>query len=379
MSIKSRIRRWLPATSRNVDARFEDLDQRLHQVLAQQQEVLAQQQELSVQIHNQNRNLSIKSAEIMQSLSTLEDLRFWHLFKKDNETLMDAKRRFFLSLPQATGMLRRLQQASVILLERLDEICRTHGLRYWLAYGTLIGAVRHKKHIPWDDDLDIQMPRADYERLCTIIENEPDLRIAHVYDRYALCDQIRLRTADPKNPSFLDIFIMDFLQLSRDEACQVYEKHRSALETELIALDTSNEYFWSSTPYLSEEGEGAALVAAVFNKHVGPYREAAIKQIVPENSFNPGAPNTQVIRGIDNMRPIIFDFDGFPGTLYFPLASMNFDKLDCLVPRESEELLSRIFKDIWSLPLDIVTHWKHVDLDKVSYEFNEQLFKSEKQ
>ena len=48
-----------------------------------------------------------------------------------------------------------------ILLDIVD-FCDTHGLRYYIAYGTLIGAVRHQGFIPWDDDIDINMPREDY-------------------------------------------------------------------------------------------------------------------------------------------------------------------------------------------------------------------------
>lgn len=51
-----------------------------------------------------------------------------------------------------------------ILLE-FDRLCRDRGLTYYLAYGTLLGAVRHGGFIPWDDDIDVLMPRADYERL----------------------------------------------------------------------------------------------------------------------------------------------------------------------------------------------------------------------
>src|SRR5215216_5431973 len=48
----------------------------------------------------------------------------------------------------------------------LDEFCRAAGLRYFFWAGTLLGAVRHRGVIPWDDDLDLAMPRSDYERFC---------------------------------------------------------------------------------------------------------------------------------------------------------------------------------------------------------------------
>ena len=50
------------------------------------------------------------------------------------------------------------------ILDCIDRFCHEHGLRYSLAYGTLIGAVRHKGYIPWDDDIDLLMPRPEYDR-----------------------------------------------------------------------------------------------------------------------------------------------------------------------------------------------------------------------
>ena len=54
------------------------------------------------------------------------------------------------------------------ILDVIHQVCTEHGLRYSLAYGTLIGAVRHKGFIPWDDDIDLMMPREDYEKLLVI-------------------------------------------------------------------------------------------------------------------------------------------------------------------------------------------------------------------
>ncbi len=54
----------------------------------------------------------------------------------------------------------------------IDKICKKHDIKYFLAYGTLIGAVRHKGFIPWDDDIDIQMTRPEYERFISVFEEE---------------------------------------------------------------------------------------------------------------------------------------------------------------------------------------------------------------
>ncbi len=61
--------------------------------------------------------------------------------------------------------LRKLQLRLTDILEAIDRVCREHGLTYYLMYGTMLGAVRHRGFIPWDDDIDIGMPRPDYEQL----------------------------------------------------------------------------------------------------------------------------------------------------------------------------------------------------------------------
>ncbi|WP_251391948.1 LicD family protein [Mediterraneibacter agrestimuris] len=66
------------------------------------------------------------------------------------------------------------------LLSEFDRICRKYNLQYFLYAGTLLGAVREKNFIPWDDDVDIIMPRKDYEKLDGIIEKELDNR--YVWD-----------------------------------------------------------------------------------------------------------------------------------------------------------------------------------------------------
>lgn len=57
-----------------------------------------------------------------------------------------------------------LKQLMLSILQDIDAFCKDNDIRYFLAYGSLIGAVRHKGYIPWDDDIDIWMPRPDYMR-----------------------------------------------------------------------------------------------------------------------------------------------------------------------------------------------------------------------
>ncbi len=68
--------------------------------------------------------------------------------------------------------LREIQLVELDILKTIHRICEKHGIRYSLAAGSILGAVRHKGFIPWDDDVDLLLPRADYQRLCQILPQE---------------------------------------------------------------------------------------------------------------------------------------------------------------------------------------------------------------
>lgn len=75
-------------------------------------------------------------------------------------------------LPKAKGNLRLIQRSSIAILKRFDEIAKKHNIKYWLDWGTLLGAVRHGGFIPWDDDIDICMEKEEYDKFLPILNEE---------------------------------------------------------------------------------------------------------------------------------------------------------------------------------------------------------------
>ena len=69
--------------------------------------------------------------------------------------------------------IKETQQVELEIMKSLHLYCEKNGLRYCLIYGTLLGAIRHKGFIPWDNDMDIAMPRPDYEKFLQLTKESP--------------------------------------------------------------------------------------------------------------------------------------------------------------------------------------------------------------
>ena len=82
---------------------------------------------------------------------------------KDNKYLGENMR-------QVTDI-KEIQKMQLDILVEFDKFCRDHNLKYFLAYGTLLGAVRHKGFIPWDNDVDVCMLRDEYEKLIKLYKD----------------------------------------------------------------------------------------------------------------------------------------------------------------------------------------------------------------
>jgi len=110
---------------------------------------------------------------------------------------------------------REIQLGELTLLESYIDLCKKHDLRYYALGGTLLGAIRHKGFIPWDDDMDLGMPRKDYEKFLSICEQElPESVILRLHDdnlgNTSIMDtSIQIQFGSELCSPFIDIFPLD--------------------------------------------------------------------------------------------------------------------------------------------------------------------------
>ena len=122
------------------------------------------------------------------------------------------------------------------LITDLDGFCRERGIRYALAYGSLIGAILHKGIIPWDDDIDIWMPRSDFMRLLKeyasarpgspyeIRSMDTDLEFPLNFAKFCDTRTVSIDQFGNQSPIAVDIFILDGLGQSLPEADALIRK-----------------------------------------------------------------------------------------------------------------------------------------------------------
>lgn len=135
--------------------------------------------------------------------------------------------------------LQEIKEVEIELLRRFHAFCVENDIRYFISHGTLLGALRYKGFIPWDDDLDVLVPREDYDRLISVYPDEGQYRLfapekdrSYFYPYAKLCDMsTRKVEGDYDNGVELgidiDVFPLDYWDDDLQKAkAEVKHQHR---------------------------------------------------------------------------------------------------------------------------------------------------------
>ena len=154
------------------------------------------------------------------------------------------------------------QKLLLQLFREVDAICKKHDLRYVMAGGTLIGVLRNEGFIPWDDDVDIYMPKSDWDKFVEICQNEMppnravycaevDRNYTNGFPRYGSTDTCAIHKhqiiGDDKAGEIIDVLTLDPIPDDDRE----YEKYRDhmMIYTELLNISMVVGVRWEISPW----------------------------------------------------------------------------------------------------------------------------------
>lgn len=243
-------------------------------------------------------------------------------------------------VPQAQGLLRDIQLANLALLKELAYVCEKNNFKYILDAGTLLGAVRHSRFIPWDDDIDILMFREDYEKIVSVFKNTT--RNSDIYAEYHrdkdTNSQYFIKIKHKKCPFLgVDIFPLDS-----------YGKHLS-LKEQLIATNKICKIL----KHIKKE-----INPNISNKETKTILTKTMKENILLSSTNE---NGDFVYGVDfahKLKNWFLDRD-----IVLPLRKIQFEDSKYTTVNKPKEFLKNIYGDYMKYPKKMkILHYSYKNL-----------------
>lgn len=288
----------------------------------------------------------------------LQQIYWYHRAVGEGIALSQARQTFFRALPPAEGKLRTAQRMEFYLLQNFRRICEENGLRYWLQGGSLLGAVRHEGFIPWDDDLDVAMPRPDFNRLRDILRDSEDFAVVDYYqlaDRYWLSRIPKFTCPRSGTGFFVDIFAFDPISCPVGEETALWNyvcARREELCDVVAALLPELAEPYRDVPI--EDERDRAKVDALFDRCTA--RVAAWK-----GSAEGG---TVYCWGVQYVRPTWTR--AFREDVILPTVSRLFEGEPFQTPAKVEDYLREEYPTPFEFPMDVgyPQHWKLFSMEE---------------
>lgn len=243
--------------------------------------------------------------------------------------------------------LRKHQLRMLEILKVIDSFCRENDIKYWLSSGTCLGAVRHGGFIPWDDDVDIEMMRADFLKFEKLFkETDKYILQTHYNDKYYFTPFHKVREKDSViydslykyRGVFVDVFSMEYVN---DTVSVITSKfNRIVGKSYTIAKETRKKpliFFFASNFYVICKWSHYAIIS--------------LARII--NKFLPNKKLHHTI-GVDWPMNIRNENE------IFPLTTIDFEGVDLPVPSNYDAYLTRIYGNYMSIPSENKINPPHV-------------------
>ena len=257
--------------------------------------------------------------------------------------------------------LKRLQQTELGILKDFAEVCRKNEISFFISGGTAIGALRHGGFIPWDDDIDVCLPRQDYDRLIEVLQNDPAMMEKYEIIRADYTENFPLMSTRlrKKGTKFKE-WLFQNLDCDLGIFLDIFPYDHTPADPKLRKKQVRAAWFWSklyilrhiANPALPFKGVKGTIVTAAcacihaflvvthFSKSyiLRKYQEAATKYNGEKTGcyidFQYTFPEKLLIREED----------------LFPLRTVLFDGVEVTTLHHIEEYLTHQYGDYMQLP-----------------------------
>lgn len=250
--------------------------------------------------------------------------------------------------------IRDYQERSVVLLKAIDRVCKEHGITYYIIAGTLLGAVRHKGFIPWDDDMDIALMRKDYDTLMKHADEwlpAPFYIVNHEntphYPKYfakledtstTIVENFYLGYA---GGIYMDIFPLD--EVPNNKVLRAIHFYKFNLLRRL-------EYMVYRDPYKHGRGPGAWSILLVQKLFSREWVQRTIQTVVKEYEDKP---NCDLVMTHDD------GFRAYEKTVFGTPSQEVFEGVTACAPAHPEGFLSVLYGDDYMVPPPVGKRQSH--------------------
>lgn len=264
--------------------------------------------------------------------------------------------------------LQQLKECERDMLEAFVNICNKHKIKYFLQGGTLLGAVRHQGFIPWDDDVDVSLPRHEYERFIAIAQSElpsyyflqtkdtdPEYpnNFAKIRDSRTTFIETSARHLNINHGAYIDIFPIDYYP--DGFKAKIFE-----IKKKLLTWRINTAFYM---PEMSLKSKIATLISCILY----PSRRKAIEK--REKLYKSVKPSQRVV----NNSGAWLEKEVIPKRWCAETAEMTFEGIRVQGSAEYDEWLTYVYGDYMQLPPESERKGHHftdaVDLDKPYTEY----------